>query len=1101
MSGEEHRTLESDKEGKVEGKDKGAEEHQHPGLHHGGFVSKITEIFVDSKITPLFIIITLLLGLFAIFNTPSEEEPQIVVPMVDIFVRMPGATPKEIENRVIGPMEKLIWEIPGVEYVYSTAMPGRAMTVVRFYVGQDVEKSLVKVYDKLYAHLDWIPLGCSKPILKPRSINDVPFLVLTFWGEHYDGYTLRQIVARVNDEVRSIFGISETSVKGGLRREVRVDLDPAKLTNLGLDPVDVAQAVLGQNQALETGGFDRENYRFLVRLNNFFVSKEDVERTVVKVVGGKPVFLRDVARITDGPQEPQDYVLFAAGPSGAEKGLREPPGRLYPAVSLTIAKRKGKDATRLAKKVLRKVELLKGSLIPRDVQVTVTRNYGETAKEKSNELLEHLGIATLSVAILIALFLGLRASLVVLVAVPVTLAITLFVYYFHGYTLNRVTLFALIFCIAILVDDPIVDVENIFRHLHLPENKGKPFKDVIVQAVNEVRSPLILATFTVIAAILPMAFVRGLMGPYMRPMPVGASVAMFFSMVVAFVVTPWTAYHFLGRGGHAFEAEKENIATRYYRWAMGHLIRDKRWRWAFLGSVVFLLLAACSLFYYKVVIVKMLPFDNKSEFQVIVDMPEGSTLEKTAKVAEALGQYLLSEPEVTDYEIYVGTAAPFNFNGLVRNYYLRKGPNVADIQVNLLPKSKRKLQSHDIAKRVRPGLTRIARAYRARVKVVEIPPGPPVLDTLVAEVYGPDYEKQIGVARKVLGIFDHTPGVVDADWYMTAPQKEYRVVVDRDKAVAMGVVPSRVKEVVESALKGRILGLLHDPDAREDVYVFMRYPRPLRSGLPELESIRVKSLTGKLVSLAEVAHIEEGVIDHPIYHKNLKPVVYVIGDVAGREESPIYAMFKMNKELDKLITPGGYPLKRYYIRQPFTQDEYSMKWDGEWQITYEVFRDLGLAFGAVMIIIYILIVGWFRSYSVPITIMAPIPLSLIGIVPAHALMGAFFTATSMIGFIAGAGIVVRNSIILADFIELRLAQGMPLEEAVIDAGAVRFRPMLLTASAVVVGSFVILFDPIFQGLAISLMAGEVASTLFSRMVVPILYYLDHRWKREKRIVL
>jgi len=1073
---------------------------QHPGLHHGGFISKVTEIFVDSKISPLIIIFSLLLGLFAILQTPSEEEPQIVVPMIDVFAQMPGATPKEIENRVVGPMEKLIWEVPGVEYLYSTAMPGRALTVVRFYVGEDVEKSLVKVYDKLYSHLDWIPPGCSKPILKPKSIDDVPFLVLTFWGERYDGYTLRKLVAGVDDEVRSIFGVSETSIKGGLQRVVRVDLLPDKLANLGLDPLDVAQAVLGQNQAGYVGGYDRGNKRLLVRLNNFFTSKEDVSYTVVKVLNGNPIFLRDVATIVDGPQEPRNYVLFAAGPSSKEKGIKASPGRLYPAVSLAISKRKGKNATLLAQKVLKKMDVLEGKLIPGDVRVTVTRNYGETARDKSNELLEHLGIATFSVAVLIAFFLGLRASIVVLVAVPVTLAITLFIYYFHGYTLNRVTLFALIFCIGILVDDPIVDVENIVRHLRLPENKGKPFRDVIVGAVNEVRSPLILATFTVMAAILPMAFVRGLMGPYMRPMPVGASVAMFFSMVVAFVITPWMAYHVLGVEGHAFEGEKEDIFTHYYRWAMGHLVRDWKWRWSFLGAVLFLLLAVLSLFYFKVVVVKMLPFDNKSEFQVLVDMPEGSTLEETAKVSEALGQYLLTQPEVTDYELYVGTAAPFNFNGLVRHYYLRKGPNVADIQVNLVSKRHRRLQSHDIAKRVRPGLVSIGEVYNARVKVVEVPPGPPVLDTLVAEVYGPDYEKQVELSRKVLNIFDHTPGVVDADWYMTDPQKELRVTVDRDKAVAMGVAPSRVKEVLSSALRGRVLGLLHDARAKEDVNIFMRYPRPRRSGFSELKSIRVKSMDGSLVSLAEVAHIEQGVLEHPIYHKNLKPVVYVVGDVGGREESPIYAMFKLNKRLEALATPTG-SMSRYYIRQPFTQNRYSMKWDGEWQITYEVFRDLGLAFGAVLILIYILIVGWFRSYSVPITIMAPIPLSLIGIVPAHAIGGAFFTATSMIGFIAGAGIVVRNSIILADFIELRLAQGMHLEEAVIDAGAVRFRPMLLTSSAVVVGSFVILFDPIFQGLAISLMAGEVAATLFSRMVVPILYYLDHRWKKEKRMML
>ncbi len=1064
------------------------------------FLYRLTSYFADSKLTPIIILATILLGVFAVINTPSEEEPQIVVPLIDVFVEMPGATAKEIENRVVYPMEKLLWEIPGVEYVYSTAMNGRALTVVRFYVGEDVEESLVKTYDKLYQHLDWIPPGCSMPLLKPRSIDDVPIVVLTFWGEGYDSFTLRRIVAQVDDEIRNIPGISETFIKGGLRREVRIEVDPQKIYALGLDPLEVAEIIRRQNQARLVGSFREDNYHFVVRLENFFRDLHELEQSVIKVVAGKPVYLKDVARVIDGPEEPENYVLFIPGPAAERKGIEAAPGEVFPAVSLAIAKRKGKNATKLAEKILEKIEILKGHVIPEDVQVTVTRNYGETAREKTDELLEHLFIATAAVACLVGLFLGLRASLVVMVAVPVTLAITLAVYWLYGYTLNRVTLFALIFCIGILVDDPIVDVENIVRHLRLPENRGKPFKEIIVYAVNEVRAPLILATFTVIAAIAPMAFVRGLMGPYMRPMPVGASVAMFLSMIVAFIITPWTAYHFLPK--KPGEEEKESLITRYYRWVMGHLIRRPLWRWSFLFAVSLLFVAACSLFYFKIVRVKMLPFDNKSEFQIIIDMPEGTPLEKTGRVAEALGRKLLEEPYVTDFEIYVGTAAPFNFNGLIRHYYLREGDNVCDIQVNLVPKHERKLQSHDIAKRVRKLLEPLAKELGVKtLTVAEIPPGPPVLQTLVAEVYGSDYEEQIALARKIKEIFEKTPGVVDVGWYMTDPQVEWRLVVDRKKALLSGVTPERVLQVVETALSGRVLGLFHDDYAREDVLLKVRFPREERSSLPDLSNIKVKTAYGSLVSVAEIAHWEKAVVPHPIYHKNLHPVVYVVGDMAGLEESPVYGILKINKVLKELKAPDGEKLKIYYTHLPFSEKEWAVKWDGEWHITYEVFRDLGIAFGVCLVLIYILVVAWFKSYSIPLVILAPIPLSLIGIVPAHALYGAFFTATSMIGFIAGAGIVVRNSIILADFIELRLKEGMPLEEAVIDAGAIRFRPMLLTALSVVVGSFVILFDPIFNGLALSLMSGEVASTLFSRMVVPILYYLDHRIKQERRLVL
>ena len=1065
-------------------------------LHEYSFLRWVTNSFVDSKLTPIVIIASLLMGVFSIFLTPSEEEPQIVVPMIDVMVSMPGASSKEVEERVISPMEKLIWEIPGVEYVYSTAMPEKALTVVRFYVGEDVEKSLVKVYDKLYSHFDWIPPGCSKPILKPHSIDDVPILSVTFWSEDHDALSLRKIVEAVDDEVRSIEGISETFIKGGLRREVRVLLDKGRMEAVNIDPKDVIDALWAQNQAVNIGAYQEKNYELNLKLSNFFKDINELKEVVIAVKNSRPVYLKDIAVVKDGAEEPREYCFIGAGMAASEKGIELPSGRLWPAVTLSVSKRKGKNATYLARRVLEKIETLKGHIIPNNVHTVITRDYGETAKEKSNELLEHLGIATISVAVLMAVLLGVRASLVVLVAIPVTLAFTLFIYYIHGYTLNRVTLFALIFCIGILVDDPIVGVENIVRHLRLPSNRGRSFRDIIVDAVVEVGSPLILATFTVIFAILPLAFVRGLMGPYMRPMPVGASVAMFLSMVVSFVITPWTAYHILGRGGGSHSEEKEGWFSRAYRWLMAHLIYNGWWRSAFLLVMAVCFVLSCALIATKVVKVKMLPFDNKSEFQVIVDMPEGTTLEDTFRACAALGEVIYKEPYVTDYEIYVGTSAPFNFNGLVRHYYMREGSNVCDIQVNLIPKNMRKIQSHDIAKAIRPRLQAVAREFGANVKVTEIPPGPPVLQTLVAEIYGPDYEGQIGLARKVKEIFEKTDGIVDVDWYMTEPQKEFKIVVDRQKAILSHVDPMRVKDALYAAVSGKVTGLFHDEEAKEDVPIVVRLLRDERSSLEDILSLRVRARDGRMIPLNEIAQVREGVIDHPIYHKNLQPVVYVTADVAGAEESPVYAILKANEALQNLKAPSGSRLELYYTHQPFSTKEWAMKWDGEWHITYEVFRDMGAAFAVVVVIIFILVVGWFRSYTVPLVILSPIPLSLIGIIPAHALMGAFFTATSMIGFIAGAGIVVRNSIILVDFIELRLKEGMPLGEAVIDAGTIRFRPMLLTSSAVVVGSFVILFDPIFQGLAISLMAGEVAATLFSRMVVPILYYLDHRMKER-----
>jgi multidrug efflux pump subunit AcrB len=1061
-----------------------------------GFAGRVAAAFIDSRLTLLVVLAALLLGLLAVLATPREEEPQIVVPMADVFVEMPGASIAEMEERVTIPMEKKLAEIPGVEYLYSTTTPGRTLTVVRFRVGEDEEDSMVKLHNKLAANADLVPPGASPPLVKPRSIDDVPVLTLTLWSRRYDHYTLRRVAAQLDDEIRDVPDVAETRIVGGLRRQFRVLLDPARLAASHLDPVAVAAALGGANRSRAVGSFSAGGVERLVEVGDFVRDADDLRRLVVGAFRGRPVYLEDVARVEDGPEEPQDYVLFGTGPAAAARGLRSEPG-VHPAVTISVAKRKGTNAVEIADRVLEKVEALRGRVVPADVELTVTRNYGETAREKSDELLKHLLLATVSVTVLIAIFLGLRASLVVLVAIPVTLALTLFLYYLYGYTLNRVTLFALIFSIGILVDDAIVVVENIARHYALPANRGRPLRDVAVAAVAEVGNPTILATWAVIAAILPMAFVGGLMGPYMRPIPVGASVAMLLSLLIAFMVSPWASYRILRPGAAHVEA-REDWTTRLYRRWMAPLVASRRRRAAFLAVTLALLASSVGLVAAGAVRVKMLPFDDKSELQVVLDMPEGTTLETTARVAREIGDYLATVPEVTDWQLYAGTAAPYNFNGLVRHWFppVRQGPNVADLQVNLLPRDRRRAQSHDVARRIRPRVHAIAARHGGRVKVAEVPPGPPVLQTLVAEIYGPDHPGQVELGRRVLALFERTPGVVDVDWYVEDPQPRARFVVDKEKAALHGITADRVVQTLEIAVGGRTVGLGHLAREKEDVPVVLQVPRALRSSVEDLRAIRVAAPDGRLVPLGELAAVAEDRQEPAIYRKNLKRVVYVTADVAGREESPVYAILKLERALDALEIPGGYRLERYSARQPFHTSRLALKWDGEWHITYEVFRDLGLAFAVVLLLIYMLVVAWFQSFRTPLVIMAPIPLTLVGILPAHALTGAFFTATSMIGFIAGAGIIVRNSIILVDFIELRRRQGMPLAEAVVDAGAVRFRPMLLTAAAVVVGSAVILFDPIFQGLAISLMAGEVASTLLSRMAVPLLYYASQRGERR-----
>jgi multidrug efflux pump subunit AcrB len=1055
----------------------------------------IAQLFIQSKLTPLVIVGALLLGTFSILQTPREEEPQIVVPMLDVFVQMPGASAEEVTQRASVPMEKLLREIPGVEYIYSISHPGLSMVIVRFYVGTKEEDAIVKTYNKLYSNFDRIPQGVSQPIIKARSIDDVPILALTLWGKNYDAYQLRRIAGELEHSLKQLDDVSETTIIGGQPRKLRVVLDTQRLAAYGLTPSSVVMQLGTANTRNQAGSFARNNQEFQVEVGNFFTRPEELQKVVLGVHAGRPVYLRDVVEsIMDGPAEPDSYVLFAS----AKGTTASTANSEYPAVTITLAKRKGANATLISENALQKVDSLRGNTLPSDLHVTVTRNYGETAKDKSDELLKHLFLATLSVTLLIALALGWRESGVVLLAIPVTLALTLAIFYLFGYTLNRVTLFALIFSIGILVDDAIVVVENIVRHFRLPDNRGRSLANVAIEAVDEVGNPTILATFAVIAAILPMAFVRGLMGPYMRPIPVGASAAMMFSLIVAFVVSPWAAlrllHHYADRPESGDEAE--GWTTRFYRRLMNPLIQNAGRKWFFLGCVVVLLLAAVTFIPLKWVQVKMLPFDNKSEFQVIIDMPDGAPLEQTTRAAQAMGSYLGQQPEVISYQIYAGTSGPYNFNGLVRHYFLRRQPNQADIQVNLLSRHDRKGQSHEIARRLRPELDKIAAPFGARIKVAEVPPGPPVLQTLVAEVYGPDYQGQTKLAAKIKTIFQETPGVVDVDWYVEDPQHKYDMKVDLDKAALQGISAAEVTRTIQIGLSGSSAGLLHDATSREDVPIEVRLSRPGRSAIEDLANLKLPGPTGAQVSLREVTKIRETAIDQSVYRKNLRPVVYVTGDVAGEIESPVYAILKMSDAIDKIQLSEGYHVKQYSgTTLPDRTDHLSMKWDGEWHITVEVFRDLGLAFAAVLVLIYVLVVGWFKSFKTPLVIMAPIPLTLVGILPAHALMGAFFTATSMIGFIAGAGIIVRNSIILVDFIELRRSRGMSLEEAVVDAGAVRFRPMLLTAAAVVVGASVILFDPIFQGLAISLMAGEVASTVLSRITVPVLYYLSERNKR------
>ncbi|TDO01347.1 efflux RND transporter permease subunit [Sunxiuqinia elliptica] len=1058
-----------------------------------GFAGGIAKQFINSKLTPLLMVAFLAIGIYSSYLTPREEEPQIDVPIADIFFRYPGASPKEIESRVMQPLEKVVANIPGVEYVYSTSMPGQAMLIVQFYVGEDVERSLVKMYNEIMKHMDQMPKGTSLPLVKTRSIDDVPVLGLTFWSENYNDYELKRIAQEVNNEIEQVGDVSETKVIGGRSRQIRVVLDNEQLAGFHVDALSIAQKIQLANSQFNAGAFNQNDEEFLVEAGEFLKTSDDVANLVVGIHNGSPVYLKQVSQVIDGPEEPANYVSFGYGQINEQKEAF--PGD-YSAVTISVAKRRGADAMKVSDEILAKIDILEESLIPADVHVDVTRNYGETASHKVSELLMHLLGAIVAVTFVVMLAMGWRGGLVVFLSVPITFALTMFSYYFLDYTLNRITLFALVFVTGIVVDDSIIIAENMHRHFKM---KKLPFIQAAIRSIDEVGNPTILATFTVIAAVLPMVFVSGLMGPYMSPMPIGASIAMIFSLLVALTITPFLAYRLLRTNEKEGKQKKEfrledSMIYRLYAKTMKPML-DSSWkRWTFIIGVTVLLMGSMTLVYFKMVAVKMLPFDNKNEFQVIIDMPEGTTLERTAVVAKELSAYIAQQENVVNYQTYVGTASPMNFNGLVRHYDLRRGSNVADIQVNLTDKGDRKLQSHDIAKAMRPGLHKLAEKYNANVKVVEVPPGPPVMSTLVAEIYGPDYETQKEIAHQVKGLFANTTDVVDIDWHMEDDQYEYKFNVLKEKAALLGLSTQQVVHSLQMALGGHEVTQLYQEKEHDQVGVMLRFKESERSDISDLKKVNIMSPTGQVVALGDVVEIERGLQDKSIYRKNQKRVVYVTADVAGELESPVYGIMDMSENLNTIQLPEGYDLNEEFTQQPFVQDDYSLKWDGEWQITYEVFRDLGTAFAVVLLVIYMLIIGWFQNFKVPFVMMVAIPLSLVGILVGHWMMGAFFTATSMIGLIALAGIMVRNSILLIDFINLRLNDGVPLREAVIEAGAVRTTPILLTAGTVVIGAVVILFDPIFQGLAISLMGGTIASTFLTLIIVPLIYYMTERKK-------
>jgi len=1036
-------------------------------LGPSGWVAKS---FLQSEITPLLALIGLLLGIFAVMVTPREEEPQINVTFANVFIPFAGATAYEVEQVVSIPAEQVLSEIAGIKHVYSVSKPGLSILTIQFKVGEDRSQAIVRLYNQIYSNADWLPanMGVGQPIIKPHGIDDVPIVALTLWSKdsQRSGVDLLQVAHSLEAELKRVNGTRDIYSLGGTSQRVRILLDPVKLAGFNIDLEQVKAGISAANQSRNAGKMVRDNREITLQSGTFLSEASEIEDLIVGLSDGVPVSLGDVASIETYPSQADQYVWFGTGPAAADKGIS--PGGRYPAVTIAIAKKPGSNAIEVADQVINRIDQLRGIVIPAGVEVTVTRNYGATVT------------------------LGIREAVIVGVAIVVTLALTLFASWAWGFTLNRVSLFALIFSIGILVDDAIVVVENIHRHMQA----GKAsLVEAIPRAVDEVGGPTILATFAVVAALLPMAFVTGLMGPYMSPIPINASMGMLISLVVAFVVTPWLSLKMLAHKPHAKaeEAATETALYRFFKRLFNPLLSEgsgQRNRWLLVFAIMLLILGSVSLAGFKLVVLKMLPFDNKSEIQVIVDMPEGSSLEQNARVTAELGDLIATVPEVTDYQAYIGTAAPINFNGLVRQYYLRAASNLSDIQINLQHKSVRERKSHAIARALREPLQLIGNRYGANVKIVEVPPGPPVQAPLVVEIYGIDYEGQMQVAGDVRKVLQQTPGIVDVDDSIESESARWIVKIDREKATRLGLNQASIANAIATLVDGEDVGYLHRNN--------LKYPLPLRLELAEgdkadinsILSLKLRSANQQLVPLSEVVTVLETRNENSIYHKDLLPVVFVTANMAGDLDSPLYGMFDALAQLkDETVSPLlDKPIEQYMINQPDNPYEYSLKWDGEWQVTYETFRDMGLAYSVGLLMIYLLVVAQFRSYSVPLVIMAPIPLTVIGVLPGHALLGAQFTATSMIGMIALAGIIVRNSILLVDFINQQTASGVEFKEAVVQAAAVRARPITLTALAAVMGAFFIVDDPIFNGLAIALIFGILISTVLTLVVIPVLYY-------------
>ncbi len=1052
-----------------------------------GISGNLARRFQDSALTPLLALLGLLLGVAAILVTPREEEPQINVTFANVLIPFAGASAREVEHLVTTPAEQVLSEIEGVKHIYSVSRPGMAVLTVEYHVGEERSAAIVRLYNAMFSHRDWLPegLGVGEPLIKPKGIDDVPIVTITLWTDDPDhgAYELERVAHTVEAELKRVPGTRDIYTVGGPGRVVLVELDPQALAAYGIVVSDLREALLQANQSQHEGALVQNNQVIPLQIGSFFEGVSEINNLLIAMRDGGPVYLRDVATVQLGPAQPEQLVWLGTGPGADYKGL-EPDG-LFPAVTLAIAKKPGTNAVQVAEQVIERFEQLHGIFIPAGVEATITRNYGETANDKAVTLITKLVLATFFVVLLILLALGWREAVIVGVAVIVTLAVTLFASWAWGFTLNRVSLFALIFSIGILVDDAIVVVENIHRHMAMG---GKSIREAIPIAVDEVGNPTILATFTVIAALLPMAFVSGLMGPYMSPIPINASIGMLISLAVAFIVTPWLSANFLVHQNAPAGTEESaggGWLDRFFQRILQPFLRGREGRSKrrlLLLVMLLLIVASVGLVAAQWVVLKMLPFDNKSEFQVVVDLPEGSSLEQTNHVLVELGAYLATIPEVSDFQLYAGTASPINFNGLVRQYYLRADPNFGDIQVNLIGKDQRERKSHDIARAARAPLQEIGNRFDAVIKISEVPPGPPVMSALVAEVYGPDYSGLIETAAAVRTAFANTTDIVDVDTSVESPAPEWRVDIDRQRAAHFGISQGDVVNSVQAALAGADVTYLHSDAGKYPVPVRLRFSNADRADLESLLALKVRGRDG-LVPVSEVALPEAGQRQHAVYHKDLLPVVYVTADMAGPIDSPLYGMFDLVSQFQK---QGE--MEQYFINQPVNPYEYSLKWDGEWQITYETFRDMGIAYSVGLVLIYLLVVAQFRSYMTPLVIMAPIPLTVIGVMPGHALLGEQFTATSMIGMIALAGIIVRNSILLVDFINISVREGMPLEQAVIRSGAVRAKPIALTGLAAMLGALFILDDPIFSGLAISLIFGILVSTVLTLLVIPVMYY-------------